>query len=284
MPTLITSRRSGGEIRPLAKCEQCGRELSTQASLLQHLKDKHGTTLNAPAVTEEAPRPAKAGRQRPKSYRKRNRHPALLAIIAAILVGIVGFYFAVAPQLSQPFPCSAGENYIHVHPYVRIVINGENVTIPSGLGISNPAFRGGIAVSGSCFEPIHTHDTSGIVHVELSNSGGYRNFTLSDFFKVWAWAPGSVDFNGTTAHPIVFTPTDVLGYQADATHKVVLLVDGEPSTAYGLLPLEQYDYCNASNANVPPCSPTAGGDPLWNGGSNYPYGTGHTIVIEYVTT
>lgn len=156
------------------------------------------------------------------------------------------------------------------------------MTIPAAIGIQNPVFQNGDAVSGTCLEPMHTHDSSGIIHFELSATDASRNFTLSDFFRVWAWEPGSLQFNGTS-HPIIFTPSDILGYQADSKHSVLMLVDGKPSTAYGSLPLERYAYCYSGNSNVPPCSPTAGGNPLWNGGSSYPYGTGHTIVIEYVS-
>lgn len=62
----------------------------------------------------------------------------------------------------------------------------------------------------------------------------------------------------------------------------MLLVDGKPSTAFGSLVLNQLDYCSAASTG-PPCYPTAVGDPYYNG-QPYPYGTGHTIVIEYEST
>jgi len=263
----------------LARCPTCGKEFSTEASLLQHVKDAHGTA--AAGRQGEAPqKQASSGKQKPRSLRKRNRHPFLWGLVLVVVIGGAGLYYVIAPQFSQPFPCITGENYIHVHPYLRIIINGQNVTVPAAIGIQNPVFQNGDAVTGACLEPMHTHDSSGIIHVELAPTDAARNFTLSDFFKIWAWQPGHLLFNGTS-HPIVFTPTDILGYQADSRHKVVMLVDGKPSTAFGSLPLERYDYCYSGNSNVPPCSPTAGGNPLWDGGSSYPYGTGHTIVIEY---
>ena len=132
-----------------------------------------------------------------------------------------------------------------------------------------------IGLSG-CDEPLHTHDTSGIIHVEAPANTQY---TLAGFFEVWKATYGTLSFNGTS-HPITFNSTDILGFRADATHKVVVLVDGKPSTAYDSL--VSLDYCNAATTG-PPCSPTAAGDPSY-GGQAYPFGTGHTIVIEYVTS
>jgi len=264
----------------LVKCEACGKELASDAALLQHQKDKHGGPQE-PSGEPSGTKTKKA--KKPGSLRKRNYHPVLLALVAISLVGGAGLYSVVSPQLAEPFPCIAGEGWVHIHPYLQIVIDGQTVTIPAAVGIANPIYQGSVVTSGSCYEPMHTHDASGIIHIELAQSDANDNFTLSDFFKVWSWTPGSVSFNGTS-HPIVFTSTDILGYQADATHKVVMLVDGKPSTLYQNLPLEKYDYCD-STTSAPPCAPTAGAStPLWSGGNNYPYGTLHTIVIEYVST
>ncbi|HZW84621.1 MAG TPA: hypothetical protein VFE91_01800 [Nitrososphaerales archaeon] len=259
----------------MAKCPVCGREFSTDASLSQHLKDKHGTEQGAQKVEE---RPEKARR---KTLKKRNRHPVALSLVAVGLALGVGLYFLAAPLFAQPpYACIAEQNYyIHVHPYLQIWINGQNVTIPSQVGIVQ---------SGSCLEPIHTHDSSGILHVELSQAESSTSWTLDNFFKIWSFtcsvqSPQCPTLNGSHL-PVVFNQTDIMGFKADATHKVVLLIDGQPSTAWGSLDLEQYDYCSSALASVPPCQATAGGDPAWMApGGTYPYGTGHKIVIEYVS-
>lgn len=54
-------------------------------------------------------------------------------------------------------------------------MGGKKVTIPADIGIAQTA-------SGLLFSPIHTHDTSGIIHVE---SPTVRPFTLGEFFDVW---------------------------------------------------------------------------------------------------
>src|SRR5439155_4536378 len=110
-----------------------------------------------------------------------------------------------------------------IHPYLSIFINGSNVTIPADIGITS-----------GCDEPLHTHDASGIIHLEASDAN--TQYTLGDFFQIWQASYGTISFNGTS-HPITFNSTDILGFKADATHKIVLLVDGKPSTDYGSLVL-----------------------------------------------
>ena len=195
---------------------------------------------------------------------------ALLIVIIATGVGVayvVSLYGPGSNVPGFPFPCAGSEGTAeHIHPYLQIVINGQNVAVPADVGIVR---------SGSCFEPIHTHDTSGIVHVESPNTS--TQYTLSEFFQIWNATYHAVAINGAN-HPIIFNSTDILGFRADGNHKVVLLVDGTPSSVYGSLVLNSLDYCSASTTG-PPCS-TAVGDPFY-GGQQYPFGTGHTIVIEY---
>lgn len=253
------------------KCDECGREFATDAALSQHLRDKHGLAAQEGRAEER-----KATRK-PKSLRRRNRHPVAIGIaVVAVVVGL-GLYAVVAPSFAQPpFPCGSEGTYDHLHPYLQIWVDGKNVTIPTDVGILQ---------GGTCTEPVHTHDSGGVLHLELSQAQSGQNWTLSDFFRIWSFSCGQQAsycpvVNGT-ARPVEFTPTDILGFKADSSHRVVLLVDGAPSADYGSLNLMKYDYCNAAIGATFPCS-TASGNPLWNGGSSYPYGTGHKIVIEYV--
>ena len=197
----------------------------------------------------------------------------LLIVIIGTVVGltyVVSLYGFGSNVPGFPFNCAGSEGTaIHIHPYLQIAVNGQNVAVPAGVGIAR---------SGTCFEPIHTHDTSGVIHMESPNTS--TQYTLSEFFQIWNATYSTVTINGAN-HPIIFNSTDILGFRADGNHKVVLLVDGIPSSAYGSLVLNSLDYCSASTTG-PPCS-TAVGDPFY-GGQQYPFGTGHTIVIEYTTT
>ena len=198
---------------------------------------------------------------------------ALLIVIIATGVGLAYLVslYGSSNVPGFPFPCAGSEGTaIHFHPYLQIVINGQNVAVPAGVGIVK---------SGTCFEPVHTHDESGVIHVESPNTS--TQYTLSEFFQIWNATYHAVTINGVN-HPIIFNSNDILGFGADANHKVVLLVDGTPSSEYGSLVLNSLDYCSSSTTG-PPCSPTAVGTPYY-GGQEYPFGTGHTIVIEYTTS
>lgn len=59
----------------------------------------------------------------------------------------------------------------HIHPSLEILINGEKQAIPTNIG-----------VKADCMNALHTHGTSGEIHVESPQK---RDFTLADFFAVW---------------------------------------------------------------------------------------------------
>jgi hypothetical protein len=224
--------------------------------------------------------------------------PALVILI--IVLGLIYVEFrspATATGFVRPppgngnFPFAMLTNeglFLHVHPYLVIEINGKNVTIQSGIGILYPGQSGSyngqplyFGVSGSEFQPVHTHDDTGIIHIESPTN---TNYTLGQFFQIWAATYAYVNFSGSE-RPIIFNSTDILGYKVtNSSTSLTLLVDGKPSTQYGNLILNTLAYCSSSNSASPPCSVSAAGDPVWNNGATaYPYGTGHTIVIKYTS-
>ena len=267
----------------MEKCETCGKEFATDAALAQHMKDKHGTEAPQP-VAEQEGQQKPASKSKPKSLRRRNRHPRLIALVAVVIVGLVGVYFVAAPAFAPaPFACATGESWIHIHPYLQIRIEGNNVSIPTEVGV--------IPTTG-CVEPVHTHDNSGLLHIELSQADARdHNYTLGDFFAIWNYTAAKQSSTAPTLNgarlPVVFSSTDLLGYKTNSTYQVVLLVDGQPSTDWASLNLEKLNYCSTSMAGLP-CCPTdcnsgVSSGPYWDGSpSDYPYGTSHTIVLEYV--
>jgi len=71
--------------------------------------------------------------------------------------------------------CDSGEQLaVHYHAHVDLIYNGTPVAIPAGTGITS-----------SCFYWMHTHQTSGIIHMEAPKDSANRQFTLGDFFAVW---------------------------------------------------------------------------------------------------
>jgi hypothetical protein len=64
---------------------------------------------------------------------------------------------------------------LHIHEHLDLVVNGR--VLQGGI----PAYVG-INFQGPFIAELHTHDPSGIIHVE---SPAVRKFTLGEFFDVW---------------------------------------------------------------------------------------------------
>lgn len=119
-------------------------------------------------------------RESTQAARKRKR----IIKITAVLLVVFGLGFGIFKYFTTP-PKDIGVSadalatcvnhgvgsVIHIHPVLKIKINGKEQEIPKGVGIS--AF---------CMRPIHTHDSSGTLHLEFPRP---HDFTLGDFFKVW---------------------------------------------------------------------------------------------------
>jgi hypothetical protein len=61
----------------------------------------------------------------------------------------------------------------HTHQHLDLYVDGAHVTVPAGIGIDATA---------GIISPIHTHDATGIIHVESPTVG---DFTLGEVFEVW---------------------------------------------------------------------------------------------------
>jgi hypothetical protein len=210
--------------------------------------------------------------------KQRKRRTIISVIVVVILVGTIGYGVYALTQNrgeSWPFPCGAEGTTVHVHPWLQIFINtgtgNFSVTVPANIGF----------VSQTCLEPMHTHDASGIIHIEATSVS--NQYTLGAFFTIWRLSyPSGISVNGLN-RPVILNSTDIFGFKTGQGHTLSLLIDrGQPtyrnSTVDESLDLVHYDYCTAQSTG-PPCSPTAGGDPQYPGG--YPYNTGHTIIIVY---
>jgi len=72
---------------------------------------------------------------------------------------------------------------LHIHSHVALIDHGKLIQIPRLIGFAaNPSLPGG-----GCLYWIHTHDTSGIIHVEtpeIQAPGGGR-YTLGMVFDIW---------------------------------------------------------------------------------------------------
>ena len=89
---------------------------------------------------------------------------------------------------------------LHIHQHLDIVVRGRPYRIPAGIGIDHHA---------RFISPLHTHDFSGIMHVE---SPTVRRFTLGQWFDVWG---------------LRFSSNSLGGYRADGKERVWVFVNGK---------------------------------------------------------
>jgi len=136
----------------------------------------------------------------------------------------------------------------HVHAHLDVFLNGRPVPVPGGIGIDigDPAVHegrtagapsyGGIKLCAQpCISPLHTHDVTGVVHIEAPTE---TSFTLRQFFTEWGvrldrWCVGGYCRAGTSVAVFV-NGTRRSGNQADiplTAHEEIAVVIGTPPTS-----------------------------------------------------
>ncbi len=187
-------------------------------------------TPRRPGVAQGG-RPTKAerrehGRHRREEARRQTAHRRRIRLVAAALAvpaiagvavfaltrprNLPGLLTARAPwpanteqlpaRLSQIHVPAAG-NTLHIHSYLAIFVSGSEAIVPAGIGLGN-----GITA------PLHTHDSTGIIHVESTVS---RTFTLGELFDVWG---------------LRLTPSCLGAYCDDGDRQLRAFVGGRPVT------------------------------------------------------
>ena len=69
--------------------------------------------------------------------------------------------------------CDKAEHFnFHYHAHLSIFVNGSSYVVPGGIGIKPP----------DCIYWLHTHDDSGIIHIESPQN---NTFNLGQFFDIW---------------------------------------------------------------------------------------------------
>ena len=187
----------------------------------------------------------------------RSHHPRLLVLL--VLLSVLGAYPALVAQrlpvqitqatqigktMFEPGDTATGGNgqpvdsiqgssremlAVHVHAHLSIFAKGEQIAVPYGVGIVKPfQVDNGFVGMGNGIYWLHTHDATGIVHIESPDA---RTYTLGQFFHIW----------GRT-----LSTTEVAGLKGP----VHAFVDGKPRpgdpntivlTAHGQITLEVGD-------------------------------------------
>jgi hypothetical protein len=106
-----------------------------------------------------------------------------------------------------------GKETFHIHSMLHIYVNGLLSPLPANVGLPPKGVE----------SSMHTHDSTGIIHMEAPHPFPY---TLGDFFAVWGVKLGPAQVGGLT------------GLGGDHLH---FYVNGKPFTNPAALHLHRYD-------------------------------------------
>ncbi|MGF7239190.1 MAG: hypothetical protein ACQSGP_30170 [Frankia sp.] len=104
--------------------------------------------------------------------------PSLLATTAGQVSG----------QKVHDITCGTEQLVTHIHAHLAVYVNGQAKVIPYGIGIVPPytldtSGSSPFVTNGTCFYWLHTHDETGIVHIEAPVKEA--TLTLGEVFDEW---------------------------------------------------------------------------------------------------
>jgi hypothetical protein len=174
--------------------------------------------------------------QRAAAERRRRLRVRLgWAAAGIVALGLLAFaIWSTIPRSTSAGPvidgvqCNTSEQLAyHIHQHLAIYDAGQPVTVPEGIGIDQ---------KNNCIYWLHTHDTTGVIHVE---SPSQKQYTLGTFFDIWGQKIDGVTFltHGIAAGHSVRAYTGSSVYHGDprnilvTPHKLVTLEYGPPWVA-----------------------------------------------------
>ena len=102
---------------------------------------------------------------------KRMTKIAVTVIIVGGSIGAFGWYLATRPPIPEGEILS--RSGLHWHSELAIFVKGEKQEIPANVGI------------GVVHSPMHTHDLSGVIHLEFQGVVHKDDLNLGRFFELW---------------------------------------------------------------------------------------------------
>lgn len=106
------------------------------------------------------------------------------SIIGVVALAVAGLAYLVVAQSQTPanaaYPpvdnvsCQSTEQGgTHIHAHVTMYVNGTKTAVPANVGI---------APDSSCLYWLHTHDDTGVIHIEAP---GGVSVTFGNFLDIW---------------------------------------------------------------------------------------------------
>lgn len=122
----------------------------------------------------EVKRQHKLDEQARATRKKMVKKISKIAIIVLLVGGSVGWLaWYITNQPKTPESDILSKSGIHWHPELTIMINGQKQEISANLGL------------GAVHQPVHTHDSTGVLHLEIQGVVRKDDIKLGQFFKIW---------------------------------------------------------------------------------------------------
>ena len=135
---------------------------------------------------------------------------AAVALIVVAVIAVTGGRTTTQRVRATPtgatvdgIACQTSEQVAyHIHAHLTIYASGARQVVPAGIGIPGPQqVIDGFVAGGKCLYWLHTHDATGVVHIE---SPVRRVYTLGQFFDVWGRPLSDTQVGGATGHVTAF--------------------------------------------------------------------------------
>jgi len=178
-------------VAKMDRCPICDVAVKPE-NLLRHVSETHPRHPDTAKLLEELKTDPGRIRRRTAGRPLRVRRWQVLVLLAVVVGGLGGYYLVQAATHPPSLPCIGGEGgqLYHWHTQLNIFSGATKIVIPASIGLS--AF---------CIEPTHTHDTTGLIHIE---SDVNRLYSIGDFFGVWGkpfGSPTQMLVNGSPVTP-----------------------------------------------------------------------------------
>src|SRR6266446_6372838 len=133
---------------------------------------------------QERRREEQQRREEERRRAARMKRITLFSTIGVVALAVAGLVYLVVAQSQTPanaaYPVvdniscqSTEQGGTHIHAHVTMYVNGTKTPIPANVGI---------APDSSCLYWLHTHDDSGVIHIEAPAG---VSATFGNFLDIW---------------------------------------------------------------------------------------------------
>jgi hypothetical protein len=120
----------------------------------------------------------------------------------------------------------------HIHVHLTLIANGQQRAIPIAVGVGDPITIQNFVVAARCYYWLHTHDGTGIVHIEAPVT---TTFNLGQFFAIWGQPLSSDNVAGFTGTVTAYVDStlytgDLAAIDFQEHRQITLIVGTVPDT------------------------------------------------------